>query len=104
MKYRVEVTETAWAEVEEAYNWLANHSPQAATRWKKALLNAVDSLEAMPDRCHLAPESTTWKREIRELLHGRGRASIGSCSKFARIQFMFCEFDTARCVCLRTNE
>ena len=73
MKYWVEVTETAWAEVEKAYTWLAGQSPQAAMRWKKALLQAVDSLEMMPDRCHLAPESIVWKREIRELLHGKRR-------------------------------
>ena len=73
MKYRVEVTETAWAEVEEAYDWLAKQSPKAALRWRSALLHAVDSLETMPHRCHLAPESKTWKREIRELLHGKRR-------------------------------
>jgi len=73
MKYRVEVTETAWTEVEEAYDWLAKHSPQAAIRWRSSLLEAVESLEIMPARCHLAPESKTWKREIRELLHGKRR-------------------------------
>jgi plasmid stabilization system protein ParE len=45
MKYWVEITETAWAEVEKAYNWLAGQSPQSAIRWKRALLQAVDSLE-----------------------------------------------------------
>ena len=73
MRYSVEVTETAWTEVEEAYDWLAAHSPQAAIRWKNSLLEAVNSLETMPERCHLAPESMTWKREIRELLHGKRR-------------------------------
>jgi plasmid stabilization system protein ParE len=73
MKYRVEITETAWAEVEEAYQWFAGQSLRAAMLWKKTLLQTVDSLEMMPDRCHLAPESRTWKREIRELLHGKRR-------------------------------
>ncbi len=73
MKYRVEITATAWAEMEESYTWLTQQSLQAALRWRAALLDAVHSLESMPDRCHLAPESKTWKREIRELLHGKRR-------------------------------
>ncbi len=73
MKYRVDITDTAWAEIEESYAWLTQQSPQAALRWRAALLEAVDSLESMPDRCHLAPESKAWKRDIRELLYGKRR-------------------------------
>jgi plasmid stabilization system protein ParE len=48
MKYTVLITETAWAEVEEAYDWLAARAPQAAQRWKLGLLEAVARLESLP--------------------------------------------------------
>jgi plasmid stabilization system protein ParE len=73
MKYRVEITATALAEVQEAYAWLAGRSSAAAGRWRAALLEAVDSLERFPERCPLAPESDHLGREIPQLLHGKRR-------------------------------
>ncbi len=73
MKYTVIITATAWAEVQEAFEWLATHSPNAAKRWRAALLEAVQSLENFPYRCPLAPEAASLGMEIRQLLHGRRR-------------------------------
>lgn len=73
MKYRVEITATALAEVQEAYEWLAARSASAAHRWRAALLRAVDSLETFPERCPLAPEGDYLGAEIRQLLYGKRR-------------------------------
>lgn len=73
MTYAVLITPTALAEVQEAYEWLAEQSPPAAERWRAALLDAVQSLETLPTRCSLAPESEWLGREIRQLLHGKRR-------------------------------
>lgn len=73
MKYQVVVTAMALAEVQEAYDWLAQRAPQAAERWRESLLQAAESLESFPKRCGLAPESTHFQREIRQLLHGKRR-------------------------------
>ena len=73
MNYRVIISATAMAEIQEAFEWLANQSPLAADRWRAALLQAVDSLEALPDRYPLAPEAAHLGMEIRQLLHGRRR-------------------------------
>jgi plasmid stabilization system protein ParE len=71
MKYRVEITDTASAEVEEAWSWLALRSRTAADRWKSALLEAVSRLEKAPLIRGLSPESEYFGREIREMLQGK---------------------------------
>jgi plasmid stabilization system protein ParE len=71
MKYVVVITDTAWAEVEEAYDWLADRAPEAARKWKLGLLDAVTRLESMPRATTLAPESEYFGREIRHLLYGK---------------------------------
>jgi plasmid stabilization system protein ParE len=71
MKYQVEITDPAWAELEEAYDWLAERAPAAAVKWKAGLLEAVQKLETFPLRCSLAPEAAYFGREIRQLLYGR---------------------------------
>ncbi len=71
MKYRVIIAATALVEIQEAFEWLAAHSPNAAERWRAALLEAVQSLESFPYRCSLAPEAASLGTEIRQLLHGR---------------------------------
>jgi plasmid stabilization system protein ParE len=71
MKYTVVITDTAWAEVEEAYEWLAARAPSAAQKWKLGLLDAVAHLESMPQACSLAPETDYFGRDVRQLLYGK---------------------------------
>ena len=73
MKYRVEISPKALAEVEAAHRWLSARSPEAAERWQAALLKAIDTLEKLPERCPRAPESGFLNAEIRQLLHGKQR-------------------------------
>jgi plasmid stabilization system protein ParE len=71
MKYTVVISDTASAEVEEAYEWLAERAPAAAQKWKLGLLEAVTRLESLPTACSIAPESDYFGREIRQLLYGK---------------------------------
>ena len=71
MKFIVVITDTAAAEIEEAYDWLADRAPGAAQQWKLGLLDAVARLESMPTACSIAPESDYFGREIRQLLYGK---------------------------------
>jgi plasmid stabilization system protein ParE len=41
MKYRVEITSEAEAEIKEAYLWIHGDSPANAARWRQGLLDAV---------------------------------------------------------------
>ena len=71
MKYAVEVTDTAWTEIEEAFYWLEERAPLAAQRWKQRLLESNLDLERSPGRCAIAPEGEYFRREIRQLLVGK---------------------------------
>lgn len=72
-RYRLEVTEPADREIEEAEIWIAADSPATAERWAKGLFDVLRSLESMPARCPYAPENEEHSQEIRQLLYGRYR-------------------------------
>ncbi len=74
MKYRVEITDTALAEVENAYLWLRERAPSQAIKWRKELLETVESLKDNPERCSLAPENDEFiSRKLRHILYGNYR-------------------------------
>lgn len=70
-RWRVVIEGSAERDIEEAYLWLAERAPDAATRWFNSLYNTIASLETFPERCPLAPEADFFQREIRQILHGR---------------------------------
>lgn len=71
MTYRVRIAEKAWREIEQAYQWLAWVSPEAADRWRERLFEAVDSLAHFPERCPRTPESVVFGTKLRELRFGK---------------------------------
>lgn len=74
--YRIEVSDTADAEAEEAFLWLVGRSPERAGRWYEGLLLAYQSLVRFPARCPLAPENDMFEAvEVRQLLYGTGRTT-----------------------------
>src|SRR5262245_14701342 len=75
MTYRVVITATALAEIEQAFDWLAERNPRAAEKWHASLLAAVDELEEHPLRYPLAPENEWYPGELREFLIGKRRGT-----------------------------
>ncbi len=73
MTYRVVIEPPAEAELEEAYRWIAREAPQAAARWYNGLVEAINSLASLPERCPLAPETDAFDEDIRQLLYGKRR-------------------------------
>lgn len=73
MKYRVEFTDQASAEADEAYTWIAHDSPQNAAEWYYGLIDAIETLTMFPIRCPLAMESKAFGQDIRQLLYGNYR-------------------------------
>jgi plasmid stabilization system protein ParE len=72
MRYSVQITRLALAEIDQALGWLRGKSPAAAHRWYQRLLEAVDSLQHDPERCPLAPEDEWYEGgALRQLLHGK---------------------------------
>ena len=75
MSHRVVITKTVLAEIEHAFDWLAEHNPPAAEKWRDSLLAAIDELEQHPLRYPLAPESEWYPGELRQLLFGKRRGA-----------------------------
>jgi plasmid stabilization system protein ParE len=71
MKYKLIIQPPALADLDEAYRWIAERSPENAARWFNRFLETLSRLEQFPDRCGMAPESEQIGREIRQLLYGR---------------------------------
>ena len=57
MAYRVELAKNAEAELEELYLWIIERAPSQGAAWFNGLERAILSLEQLPKRCRIAPES-----------------------------------------------
>jgi plasmid stabilization system protein ParE len=73
MAQSVFITMRALSEIDEALDWIAEHSEAAALRWHERLMEAIHSLEHHPERCELAPEADWFGAEIRQLIYGKRR-------------------------------
>jgi plasmid stabilization system protein ParE len=82
-----------WAEtdLEAIYLRIRADSPTRAADWRLGFLNAAQTLDQFPERCPLAPESST-ELEIRQLLY----ASIVCCSASPATRSTFSTFATVR--------
>jgi plasmid stabilization system protein ParE len=75
-KYRVRLTENAELDVAGVLAWFHDRAALAdGSKWYARLLNAINTLETMPERCGLAEEATDIGEDIRELHFGRRRAT-----------------------------
>jgi toxin ParE1/3/4 len=75
MKYKLIIQPSALADLDEAYRWIADRSPASAARWFNGFVEALFSLETMPERCAAATESQFVGLLVRQLLYGR-RGSV----------------------------
>lgn len=73
MHYRVEFTFQAEVEADSAYEWIVKESPTNAQSWFEGLLESIESLSSLPERCPIALESEDVGQEIRNLLYGKFR-------------------------------
>jgi plasmid stabilization system protein ParE len=70
--YRVVVTAKARADAIQAFRWIAERSPDAATRWHVGLEKAIATQSKMPEHCPVAEdESEQLGITLRQLLYGR---------------------------------
>jgi plasmid stabilization system protein ParE len=69
MKYHVRIAETAAAQIDEAYAWLAERTIHAQ-EWHDDLRKAIASLEEMPLRCPRVPPKEDDSGDVRHLIFG----------------------------------
>lgn len=67
MAFRVDITETAIDDAEEYVQFIREQGSEAevAQRWWHGLLDAIDSLEEMPERCPPIPEIDEFAEKLR---------------------------------------
>lgn len=71
MAYRVELARNAEVELEALYLWVVARAPHQGAKWFNGLERAVLSLDQLPKRCPVAPESINPDRPVRVLSYGR---------------------------------
>ena len=73
MAYRIEISDEADAELNAAYLFLSQRSPEAAFRWFKGAKKIINSLSLFPRRCPIARENAGYSNhEVRQLIYGAG--------------------------------
>jgi toxin ParE1/3/4 len=68
MTYEPYLLPRAQADVENIVRFLAERSPQGATSWWDRWEQVLDQLRTAPLQCGLAPESTRYETDVRQLL------------------------------------
>lgn len=76
MARRFEVDPGARVEIAGHYHRIAERSPERADRWYRGLIAEIATLEKLPLRCPVAPESEDTIRPVRELLYGKRKQGL----------------------------
>lgn len=71
MAYNLVVTPQAQADINEAFAYLSERSPDVALRWYEAVRDATLTLGEMPARCSPAPEAGKLGVPLHQLLYGK---------------------------------
>lgn len=71
MAFEIDITEPALADAEEYVRFIRDikKEPEAAERWFRGLIQAIYSLEDLPERLPLIPEHRDFLWEIRHFIY-----------------------------------
>jgi plasmid stabilization system protein ParE len=73
MAHRVELSQRAQRDIEEAFAYIHADSPTNAVRWRGGLEQKIEHLEKTPEAFGFAPENQTARADVRQHLFGRYR-------------------------------
>ena len=73
VKFIVEITPSAEADIAEIWDYIAQDSPANAEAFVLALEEQIASLEKFPERCTRIPENELLGSSYRHLIHGSYR-------------------------------
>jgi plasmid stabilization system protein ParE len=71
LAFHVDITEPALADAAAYVGFIRDvkKEPEAAERWFRGLVQAIYSLEDLPERCPVIPEQEQFRFEIRHLIY-----------------------------------
>ena len=72
-KYRIDIKPTAEHDLARRFSQIEEESPQNAVNWYLGLIEAIEKLDQMAERCPIAPEDVDIQRGIRHLVVGNYR-------------------------------
>lgn len=72
-RFQVNIKPTAERDLETRYLQIAQDSPQNALTWYLAIIEAIEKLDTMAERCPIAPEDDDIQQGIRHLIIGSYR-------------------------------
>jgi toxin ParE1/3/4 len=72
-KFRVRITRTAERDIEEAWAFIAQDSPEEAEKFVRRLEEQIETLERFPERCPLIAENEMLGTRYRHLIYGNYR-------------------------------
>jgi plasmid stabilization system protein ParE len=73
MSFTIRYTRQAQDDIIRNADWWAEkHSVPQAREWKQTIIEQIRTLQEMPERCALAPETLKCKFSLRQLLVGKG--------------------------------
>jgi len=72
-KYRVDIKPTAEADLVKRYQEIGEDSPQNALNWYLNIIDAIEKLDELAERCPFAPEDLEIDLGIRHLIIGEYR-------------------------------
>ena len=72
--YRIEIKPTAENDLLTRYKQIADDSQTNALNWYFQIIEAIEKLEILAERCPIAPEDTDINQGIRHLIIGDYRA------------------------------
>ena len=72
-RFAVSFTRKAEQDIEEIWGFIADDSPDEATRFIRHLEKQVGTLERFPERCRLIPENEQLRTRYRQLIYGQYR-------------------------------
>ena len=69
MAFQVDITDPALVDAEDYVGFIRDvrKEPEAANRWFRGLVQAIYSLEDLPERCPAIPEQDEFSFEVRHL-------------------------------------
>jgi toxin ParE1/3/4 len=73
-RFRVRITRTAERDLEDAWNYIAQDSPEEAEQFIRRLEEQIETLETLPERCPLIPENEILGTHYRHLVYGNYRS------------------------------
>ena len=80
-KFRVSITRVAENDIEEAWSFIAQDSPEAADKFIGRLEEQIETLEIFPNRCPLIPENEILGTRYRHMVYGDYRTVFRVASR-----------------------